>query len=155
MVSFSTNVGGKKLMSTTDKHGANMPRKNDEHNQVCTKTATAEMIRADLGILGAKLPLMNQRKTNKRLDLIETANYERLDIKTNAEEEKMRNQKIEQISLLDHTSMEVDHPSERYPDKNIFEVTDISTHGIRKGCLNVSQYQQSGDVFHQNDQIPS
>ena len=26
-------------MSTTDKHGANRPRKNDEHNQVCTKTA--------------------------------------------------------------------------------------------------------------------
>ena len=72
--------------------------------------ATAEMMHADLGILGAKLPLMNKRKTNKRLDLIATANYESLDIKTNAEEEKMRNQKIEQISLLDHTSMEIDHP---------------------------------------------
>ena len=85
----------------------------------------------DLGIVGAKLPLMNKRKTNNRLDLTETANYESLYIKTNAEDEKMRNQKIEQISPLDNTSMEIDHPSERYPDKNFFEVSDISTHGIR------------------------
>ena len=55
----------------------------------------------------------------------------------------MRKQKIEQISLLDHTLMDIDHPSEMYPDKNFFEVSDISTHGIRQGCLNVNQYQQS------------
>ena len=42
-----------KLISTTDKLGANRPRKDDKYNQVSMNTA--EMIQAPLGILGAKL----------------------------------------------------------------------------------------------------
>ena len=54
-----------------------------------------------------------------------------MDNENNAEEEKMRKNKIERISLLDHTSIEIDHPGERCPEKNFFEVTDISTDDIR------------------------
>ena len=43
----------------------------------------------------------------------------------------MRNKKIEQISLLDHTSMEIDNPAEKCPEKNFLEVTNISTDDIR------------------------
>ena len=61
----------RKLISTKDKQGANRPRKDDSMIKLARKLqATAEMMHADLGILGAKLSLMNltsnKRKTNNR-----------------------------------------------------------------------------------------
>ena len=59
------------------------------------------------------------------------SNYERLDIKNNAEEEKMRKKNLEKITFLNHTSIKIYHSDERCPEENFSEVTDISTDDIR------------------------
>ena len=94
------------------------------------------MIQTPLGILSAKLARMNlaSNKRNQIIDWINlNSNYERLDIKNNAEEEKMRKKKLKKITFLNQTSIKIYHSDERCPEENFSEVTDISTDDIRYG----------------------
>ena len=139
----------RKLISTTDKQGANRPRKDDKHNQVSTKNAGRPQQKWYKPLWAVSVTswhewILHQTNAKQIIDWINlNSNYERLDIKNIAEEEKMRKKKLEKIIFLNHTSIKIDHPDERCPEENFSEVTDISTDDFRYGSWNVSHYHQS------------
>ena len=89
----------RKLISTTDKQGANRPRKDNKYNQVSMKTAghsrndtsPSGHSRCQVGMNESYI----QQNAKQIIDWINLNSYERLEINKNAEEEGGENEEEE------------------------------------------------------------